>query len=307
MRYSCVALAVFAFVSACHTRRPRDAVTVDPNIESDIIWEGQPTGIRHDRRDECRWIPPDCAMSPRPVTAWGPVPHERPPSGGVSCPIKVRVSPLGVIAEAWSPSDPITRDDDCIPPEYRIGTRRATKVDDGIVVAYAGAFGGAVYWESEINSDRRMISAARFVGFTTAPSGTLLALAVGQARLGQGGVVALDRQGIGDYVPRLVATLPLQPSWTAFDDEGRILTFAQGFIVRIDEHGKIENLHYVAHEVGKVASIARTSSGEIYLGLDCGVLRLIPDANTFREEWWSARDGASGRWSSCETAQVESR
>src|SRR5262249_23091053 len=92
---------------------------------------------------------------------------------------------------------------------------------------------------------------------------------------------------------------------------GKLLTFAQGFIVRIDEHGKVENLHYLARNLGKVASLARGPNGDIFLGVDCGVIHLepvaspAPNAAHFREEWWSANDGASGRWSACPAWQTD--
>ena len=44
------------------------------------------------------------------------------------------------------------------------------------------------------------------------------------------------------------------------------------------------------------------------LGLECGILRLVPDEarerSPLREEWWSIRDGASGRWTPCLDGRV---
>jgi hypothetical protein len=82
----------------------------------------------------------------------------------------------------------------------------------------------------------------------------------------------------------------------------RLVTYAQGFVVRIDESGRVESLHYVARDLGPVSSLARTQDGVLYLGLECGILRLVPrpaPTRSFYEEWWSAKDGAPGHWSAC--------
>ncbi|MBX3233932.1 MAG: hypothetical protein KIT84_34160 [Labilithrix sp.] len=286
----------FAFVVAlacgCHSR-PRDAKTPDPALDdTGVIYETLGFAAEYQR--------PYC-FGLRPVSTFGRAPVDAPPES--SCPVHVRVTDAGVAAETFEPFDPHPAHED-VPAKYRVGSRRVLRVDDGFIVAYAGTFEGEVYWTSEEGDERRPISRARLVGFARAPSGTVLALGVGNARLGRGGVVALDRVRRGEYVPRLVATLPLEPSATAFDDHGRLLTYAQGFVVSIDEAGKVENLHYVARDIGRVSSLARAGNGDVFLGVECGVIRLSTDLGAVREEFWSARSGASGRWTPCEAAQT---
>lgn len=295
-------LGVFAFVSACDSH-PREAKTPDPPLTAaDTLEDPFAEPPRRSGFIGCHLLgyeaPPDaCAAPPRPVAAWGAAPLDAPPDP--YCPMQVRVTEDGVIAEPFKAFDPMS-EDECVPPKYQIGTRRTLRVDDGTLVAYAGAFDGDLSWHDEDGNARRSISGARFVAFARAPSGTVIALGVGRARLGHGGVVALDRRGHGDYVPRLVSTLPVQPSAASATNDGRLLAFAQGFILRLDEAGKVENLHYLARDVGRVASVARSDDGVLFLGLECGVLRLVPRGDgQFYEEWWSARDGASGHWSAC--------
>jgi hypothetical protein len=301
MRMASVMLGVFAFVSACDSH-PREAKTPDPPLLDD---EALTILEPYQAERRCFLIGQDpppvaCAASPRVVKAWGPAPLE--PSPDPHCPMRVRVDERdNVIAEPSSAFDAMPAEE-CVPPKYQVGQRRVLRVDDGVIVAYAGVFDGEVFWEDPDGVERSYISTARLVGFARAPSGTVLALGVGRARLGLGGVVALERHGRGQYVPRLVATLPVQPSAVAFDDRGRLVTFAQGFIVRIDERGRVENLHYVARDIGRVSSLARTEDGVIYVGLECGILRLVPmpsPSHAFYEEWWSAKDGASGHWTAC--------
>lgn len=317
MRMLAVAAGVFgfAFVSACDSR-PRQAKSPDPPLGDDGITHGAEVlfSKRVASATDCFLLGhdpprPTCELGSRLVKTWGPAPAEPPPEP--KCPIQVRLDEHGdVIAEPFSAFDRLPIEE-CVPPKYQIGQRRVLPADDGLLVAYAGAFDGDVFWQgppvergwSELPSHvRAPISSARLVGFARAPSGTILALGVGRARLGLGGVVALDRLGPGRFVPRLVATLPVRPSPVVFDDHGRLVTFAEGFIVRVDEDGRVENLHYVARDVGRISSIARDGDGVIYLGLECGVLRLVPrpaPSRDFHEEWWSARDGASGHWEAC--------
>ena len=299
MRSLAVAVFGFAFVSACDSR-PRQAKTPDPPLHEDLEY---PVYEPHFER-RCFLAgqdppPPACAGSPRYVKTWGPAPMEAAPEP--KCPIRVRLDEHdGVIAEPFSAFDPLP-EEECVPPKYQIGQRRVLREEDGFIVAYAGAFEGDVFFEGG-RETRLHISSARLVGFARAPSGTILALGVGRARLGLGGVVALDRLGYGEYVPRLIATLPVQPSSVVFDDHGRLVTYAQGFIVRIDETGRVENLHYMARDVGRINSLARAEDGVLYLGLECGILRIVPrppPSHEFDEEWWSAKDGASGHWSAC--------
>jgi hypothetical protein len=186
---------------------------------------------------------------------------------------------------------------ECIPAEYLTGSRHVVQVEDGWLVAYESTFGSEVLWTNDEGQERKSVSRARVHGFARAPSGALLALASGRARLGRGAVVRFERQGRGAWVSKLVAVLPVEPSGAAFDDGGVLVGFAEGFVFRVDEAGHVENVHYVARDIGRVTSIARAPRGTYFLGLECGVLRVEPERHT--EDWWSARDGASGRWSEC--------
>lgn len=187
---------------------------------------------------------------------------------------------------------------ECVPREYMTGARHVARVDDGWLVAYSGVFGNAVFWASDDGKERSSLSTARILGFARAPSGAVLALASGPARLGRGAVLRFAAQARGAWRAELVAVLPVEPSGALLDDAGVIVGFAQGFVFRVDEHGHVENLHYIGRNIGRVTSIARGPGGNYFLGLECGVLRIHTDEHT--EEWWSARDGASGRWSPCD-------
>lgn len=316
-----------AFLGACHSRA-RYVTTPDP-IPDDISEGHYPsglggntlafgsvptcTGVRTDRRHGAGSMA--CPRLAREARAFGPPPRQPPPTG--QCPMRVRLAgPRGTSTENEIIVDTQTVEtafddvpwDECVPPEYLVGMRRAIRVDDGWLLAYSGYGEGEFVWTSEDGRERKTISGARVVGFTRSPtSGTVFGLAIGRARMGRGGALAFDRvrgSEHGVYAPRLIATLPLEPSPVSFDDGGAILGFAQGFLFRIDESGRVENLHYIARNIGRVSSIARAPNGVIYLGLECGVLRLVPNHfverdGPFREEWWSARDGASGRWTPC--------
>lgn len=193
--------------------------------------------------------------------------------------------------------------------DYFIGSRRVIAVDDGWLVAYSPLYGlrGYVFGASADGRKRRSLSGVRIAGFARSPTGMILALAIGRARMGRGGVIAFDRSARGDaddvpdLTPRLVVPLPVEPSPVAFDDGGVIVGFAEGFVFRVDERGRVENVHYIGRDIGRVTSIVKTVTGNYYLGLECGVLRLTPESDgTYREEWWSVRTGDSGRWTSCE-------
>ena len=241
-----------------------------------------------------------CGFAPREVRAWGAVPREEVP-GGV-CPTRVRslgdhvvAEPMGVV-DAF-PSLPFS---ECVPREYAVGARHVLEVEDGFLVAYETPFEGVVFWTSRDGTDRRTIAGTRILGFVRSPSGRVLALARGKARLGRGGVLRLDRAGRGEWRTTLLTVLPVEPSGATLDDHGVLVGFAEGFVFRADEDGHVDNVHYVSRFVGRVASIARDDSGSYYLGLECGVLRIdVADRDDHREEWWSVRDGASGRWSPC--------
>lgn len=298
-----VLLGFVALVCACDSH-PRQAREPDPSLGKDDF-EG--LYIYEPEYGDCRADPPpSCIGGERIVRSWGPISFAAPPVSAY-CPVRVRASEAGAVAEAMTFDDVFERapQQDCVPDKYAMGTRRVLEVDDGYLVSYAGPFDGETFWQDESGNERRFITRARLAGFARAPSGTILALGIGQARLGRGGVVALDRKERGVYVPRLVATMPLEPSPVAFDDGGSLLTFAEGFLVRIDERGKIENVHYFAHDLGRVASITRDATGSIYVGVDCGAIRLAPEAGRFREEWWSAVSGANGGWSGCPASDPE--
>jgi len=108
-------------------------------------------------------------------------------------------------------------------------------------------------------------------------------------------VLRLEERARGDWRATFLAVLPLEPAIVSLDDEGTLLAYADRFVFRVDEDGKVENLHYLSRDVGRVASIARTTNGNLYLGVECGVVKVEHGEET----WWSARDGASGRWRSC--------
>jgi hypothetical protein len=189
--------------------------------------------------------------------------------------------------------------DECIPREYLLGARHVVRVDDGFLVAYEGTFASEITWLSDDGSERRRVSSARIVGFARARSGAVLGLGIGAARLGRGGVVRFDHAGRGEWEPRLVAVLPITPSGAFFDDGGTIVGYGQRFVFRVDEDGRVENVHYLSRDVGRASSISRAHGGAYYLGIECGILRLAPGPDGMREEFWSARDGASGVWREC--------
>lgn len=240
-----------------------------------------------------------CALPRREVRAFGPVPRERAPAG--RCPVKVRAYGDDLVAEARTVGrafDPLPFAS-CIPTKYIVGARHVTEVDGGWLVAYESPLESEVRWYDAAGRDAKLVSRARISGFVRAPSGAVLGLAIGRARGARGAVVAFERRGANEtWTLRIVSLLPLEPAPAMGDDHGAILGFAGGFVFRADETGAIENLHYVAHDIGAVASIARLSSGAIAIGLECGVLKL----SGTNETWWSARDGASGRWRECNGA-----
>ena len=250
-----------------------------------------------DREERLRSELPRCGFAPREVRAWGATPRESPPEA--RCPTHVRLVGQRVVAEPIpSPVEPVPWDE-CVPREYLTGARHVVHVSDGWLVAYEGFFGSVVFWASEDGHERNVVSNARVLGFAHAPSGGVLALASGRARLGRGAVLRFESRGYGVWAPLLVTVLPVEPTGAAFDDDGVLMGFAQGFVFRADEDGNVENVHYVARNIGRVTSIVRGPGATYFLGLECGVLRITLDAHV--EEWWSARDGASGRWSACGT------
>ncbi|MBL8611385.1 MAG: hypothetical protein JNL38_28840 [Myxococcales bacterium] len=241
-----------------------------------------------------------CAPFARPVSAWGPPPRGRAPRP--YCPVRVRVVGEQVVAESRSATGGF--DDlpfeDC--PPYQYYARHVIEVEDGWLVAYEGAFYSQIVWRSRDGADEQLVSAARITGFVRAPSGAVLGLAIARVRLGRGAVVRFERTPKG-WALRLVSILPLEPSPAVFDDGGVLVGFAKGFVFRADEAGHVENVAYVARDVGHVGSIAKTGAGSYYLGLECGVLKIRADAHV--EEWWSARGGATGRWRGCDEEEEE--
>lgn len=276
------------------------AVPDPPRVPIASYWprDRAPDGCGYrDREERLRSQPSKCGYAPREVRAWGSTPREPPPAS--RCPTRVRVLGDRVVAEPselGASFDPVPWGE-CVPRQYMTGARHVMKVDDGWLVAYEGVFASEVFWASTDGQERKTISTARVLGFARAPSGAVLALASGRARLGRGAVVRFEHHGRGDWNAELVAILPIEPTGAALDDNGVIVGFAQGFVFRVDESGRLENVHYVARDIGRVTSIAKGSSGSYYLGLECGVLRIELEQHS--EVWWSARDGASGRWSSC--------
>jgi hypothetical protein len=254
-----------------------------------------------DERPRCpsriRAVSSVCGFTSREVRVWGSVPREGPPSS--PCAIRVRPRPEGLVVETigqGSTFDPLPGEE-CVPDSYLTGSRHVVAVDDGFIAGYEGPFGGEAFFVDQDGKGRRPLYRGRTLGFSRTASQDVLALVAGRAHLGRGAVLRLDREA--SYRPRIVAVLPVEPSGVAFDDGGAIVGYGDRFLFRVHHDGRVENVHYVAHDIGRVFSIARASDGGFYLGLDCGVLRLVPRAEAHEEMWWSARDGASGRWSLC--------
>ncbi len=238
-----------------------------------------------------------CGVAPREVRAWGVPPRE--PVPAARCPMRARVVGERVVAEPiTSVVDPLPFEP-CGAKDPRHGARRVLRVDGGWFVARDSVFASNLSWYSEDGALTRTLLAARVAGLVRAPSGDVLALAIGRAHLGKGAILRFSRQE-DTWRPRFVAILPIEPSAVALDDGGTLVGYADRFLFRVDEGGKLENLHYLSRDVGRVWSIARSPEGAYYLGLECGVLQLTrAGGRGFREAWWSARDGASGRWREC--------
>jgi hypothetical protein len=184
-------------------------------------------------------------------------------------------------------------------PDFVPIARRVLPVDGGYLVSEVGITQGELLFVDERGQAERRIARGRFGGFARSRSGAVLVVASGRAHLGRGAVLRLEQRARGDWHATFVAILPLEPAIVALEDEGGIVAYADRFVFRVDENGKVENLHYLSRDVGRVASIARTANGNLYLGVECGVIRVEGGV----ESWWSARDGASGRWRSCRDAR----
>lgn len=180
-------------------------------------------------------------------------------------------------------------------PAFLPIARWVLPVDGGYLVSEVGITQGELLFIDDKGHDERRIARGRFGGFARTPSGAVLAVASGRAHLGRGAVLRLEQRSRGDWRATFLAVLPLEPAIVSLEDDGGIIAYADRFVFRVDEDGKVENLHYLSRDVGRVASIARTPNGNLYLGVECGVIRVEGGV----ESWWSARDGASGRWRSC--------
>jgi hypothetical protein len=252
-----------------------------------------------------------CGFNQREVRAWGPLPRDQVPTA--DCPMLVRVVGENVVAEPATMErriDPLPFET-CPPIKYLLGGRHVLRVDDGWIVAYDDLFGGETFWFDEDGRYPRRLMRGRVLGLMRGASGAPMALAAGRAYLGRGAVIRFHKNHEGRWTPRVVTVLPLEPSAVVRDSgaAGVMVGFAQGFVFRVDEEGRLENVHYLSRPIGHVSSIARSAGGAYYLGLECGILKLTPDPDAtlegvkvegaYKEEWWSARDGASGRWSRC--------
>lgn len=294
------AVCAVACAACARPRPPEEAVSdLSPLVVLDDD-DDPPTICGYGRFDrDRRKALPSCAVPRREVRAFGPIPREPPPPG--RCPIGVRVVGESLVVEPRGVGrtfDPLPFRT-CVPLAFAIGARHVLAVDDGYLVAYDSPMQSEVLWADEEGRETKLVSRARIGGFARGASGAPIAIAIGRARLGRGAVVTFDHAGRGAWTLRILTPLPIEPQPVAFDDAaGGVIGFAGGFVFRADERGRVENLRYVARDVGRVASIARTRAGVVYLGLECGVLRLDARPMT-SEQWWSARDGASGRWREC--------
>lgn len=293
-----IALVAIALVSCGRSARPREKF---PDL--DVLFGDEQTAnrvchpaVRHAVKGQARVR--GCTFASREVTAFGGIiPREPTPETAV-CPIRVVpaggdrliVEPL-VFGQSFD-SLPFLR----CPDGFWPVARHVVKTDEGYLVSEVGIEQGQLVWTDPKGENERRIARGRFVGFARAPSGAILTLGVGRAHLGRGAVLRLDRSSGGtDWRAELIAVLPVTPTTTAFDDHGTLIGYAERFVFRVDETGRVENLFYVSRDLGYVASIARTNEGTVYLGVECGVLKVTANG----EEWWSAHDGASGQWTSC--------
>ena len=239
-----------------------------------------------------------CTFVSREVTAFGGIIPREPTPDTAVCPIRVVpaggdrliVEPL-IFGQAFD-SLPFLR----CPDGFWPVARHVLKTDEGYLVSEVGIEQGQLVWTDPRGDNERRIARGRFVGFARAQSGAILTLGVGRAHLGRGAVLRLDRSAGEDWRAEVIAVLPVTPTTTAYDDHGALIGYAERFVFRVDETGRVENLFYVSRDLGHVASIARTNEGTVYLGVECGVLKVTAHG----EEWWSAHDGASGQWTSCE-------
>ena len=282
-------IAAFALLSCARARRPRERFP--EQFDEELVAE---PSFACRLKTPPRQTQRGCAFESRAITAFGPTPRDPLPDS-TSCPMNVRASGEHVIVEPMFLEGTF----DTLPfmrcPEFVPIARRVLSVEGGYLVSEVGITQGELLFIDERGRDERRIARGRFGGFARAPSGAVLVVASGRAHLGRGAVLRLEERARGDWHAAFLAVLPLEPAIVALEDEGTLIAYADRFVFRVDEAGKVENLHYLSRDVGRVASIARTTNGNIYLGVECGVIRIAGGDET----WWSARDGASGRWRSC--------
>jgi hypothetical protein len=159
------------------------------------------------------------------------------------------------------------------------GEIRAVRVADGWLVGRdAGEWGGDLWWYSPNGVKRYEISRRQVRGFYDTPGGLFGIDGLAHMSLDFGHVLRLRTNSTGHWIAETFADLHGAPRVAMADADGSLLIVTTRRLLRVHPDKRVEELLADAFWWGMYPiSIVKTGSGNIYIGMRHGIVRIRRD------------------------------
>jgi hypothetical protein len=176
-------------------------------------------------------------------------------------------------------------------------TRHVAQVGDGWIVALdAGEFGSGVWWVSNDGGRHTYFGNYHAVALIKTKVGILAATRIDRLVGRRGEVLLFEKVAGGDWRAKTFAYLDSSAYAAAPAPGDGILVVTRAQLVRVRFDGKVVALHAghwdATFDYGDLGfssfypgSIVATSDGIVWIGMRAVIVRLVPVAKGYREEW----------------------
>jgi len=177
------------------------------------------------------------------------------------------------------------------------GLRRVLEVEDGWIVALdVGEFGAGLWWIAKDGRRQKKLGEPHVVALIRTKVGVFAATGIDHGFPGRGEVLLIKKWRGGDWRVKHFAFVGDSAKTAVISQDGGILVVTRTSLVHVSLRGDTKILHrgkwseffdtgHGTFTTWRPGAVAVESSGDILLGMNGAIVRLMPRDQGYREDW----------------------
>ena len=178
------------------------------------------------------------------------------------------------------------------------GVRHVVPVEGGWIVGFnSGEFGGGLWWVAQDGSRYRRLEGSNIVDLIKTPGGVIALTGLDHLSIrGKGEAFLVSRARHREWRAKRLAVVGASAYAATTAPDGSVLVVTRTQLVRLGLGGRVTVLHTGRwddfFQIGKNSesafypgSVVARANGEIFVGMRAVLVRLVPQAHGYSEEW----------------------